>query len=1318
VRDTRNGWKTGRVWAWVLAVWLGLLAGEALANRTITSVTVNGGATTTVAPGATITVVVNVTTNNTGSSRWRCTSYSNLSGAGDIDHANHDNSGSYTETFTLTAPATPGTYSPSFVAYSDSGCSNNASNTYTLTNGVVVLPPVPVVQSINRASFNPSAVGTTVAWTVVFNTSVTGVDASDFSLAQTGGATGASIQSVTGVGDTWTVQAMTGTEAGSLGLNLVDDDSIIGAAGALGGAGAGNGNFTGQSYALLATACPSTSDILFCDDFERSNSGSIGGGWTVTPTSATNCSGAAGNTGCGGIDSDIPPFNNYARPRPNPTRSMFTRWAPVTVQSPTVNLAGKSGAQLSFWMRRGDDSFSECPEAVGENYLVKYRASDNTWKILAQYPSAPSAGLCDGGPIYLPVIELPDDALHANFAMQFYQPSGSGKSGSGGATGVVGYDYWHMDNVIIRETPTSSYTGAFCDNFEGGLGRWSVTAEGAPGTAAIGDARIGTLTALSPTHSLNLRWGYVTASTFKTDLRGVSGDITYWVKSGTGTMDPISGENLVVEYLNSSKVWTPLATYLGTVAAGTVYNGSYPIPADAKHAGFRLRFRQLNGSGYDKSYWHVDDVCVGDLLPTADLAITKTRNGSLVPGTNATYTLSVVNNGPGTLSGSLEVVDTLPAGLSYVAHAGTGWSCAAPGQVVTCGWSGSLAANASAPPLTITVEVSSSATGTLVNTATVSGTVNDNVSGNNTASDSAVLYSPSYVFTDRACTTGVAIGSGANPCNLINWSPQVAGQNLGGVYITALNSSGVPTQLSSSTATTVGFQFALSCIDPTAHANPDALASFSATANAFELCAPSGSVPTNWTTSTNLSFAAASPSVGPYVFNYPDVGKVELYMRNSAATSQMGSSGPFVVKPYSLVLTDIKRTADASANPGAADAGGATFVRAGEAFSATVTAVNASCAANLATYLLRTEVPDACKTKNFGKEVAPEAVSLSATLAAGLGLTANPGVGNATAFGSFVGGSASGSTFYWDEVGIIQLAAVVDDLDYLGAGAVTGLTSGKVGRFFPDHFDVSVTPQCTGFTYGGRPETPLVPGQPFSVTATAMNGHAGVTSNYNTTSGFSKNVNLSDSTASTAGSLYVDSVAGGNGAIPAGKFVAGVGTVLHSAASGKISYVFSTFPTVTTAIAVHAADADSATGTAMIAGADASLSVRSGRLLLTNAYGSELLPLPVPVKAQYWTATGWVLNQADTCTVLTTPTNGSGLSNSLSGSTTASLTSPLATGDARFRLTAPGAAGVVDISGAVLRGGNSWLSLSAPTARACFGSCGPRSPVIYFRERF
>jgi hypothetical protein len=128
--------------------------------------------------------------------------------------------------------------------------STNPTNLFTGANDWVA----PTVSSIDRHTSSPSN-GGTVQWDVTFSESVTGVDASDFQLVNTGLGGTPQITNVTGSGSTYTVTASTGTGNGSLGLNLVDDDSIAdGSGNKLGGAGTGNGDFTGQVYSIDRTA--------------------------------------------------------------------------------------------------------------------------------------------------------------------------------------------------------------------------------------------------------------------------------------------------------------------------------------------------------------------------------------------------------------------------------------------------------------------------------------------------------------------------------------------------------------------------------------------------------------------------------------------------------------------------------------------------------------------------------------------------------------------------------------------------------------------------------------------------------------------------------------------------------------------------------------------------------------------------------------------------------------------------------------------------------------------------------------------------------
>jgi len=189
-------------------------------------------------------------------------------------------------------------------ARATAGATGNVTATWTATvvgSGGIVLalkPAPPSVSSINRASADPTSSGTAVSWTVVFSASMTGVDTTDFALVQAGGVTGASITSVTGSGTTWTVTANTGSGTGTLGLNLVDNDTIIDAGSIpLGGAGAGNGNFTGQVYTVSPPFCSPPSNIpvgvtvsCVCDQFGRASlnpSTIYGANWIVSTSDTT-----------------------------------------------------------------------------------------------------------------------------------------------------------------------------------------------------------------------------------------------------------------------------------------------------------------------------------------------------------------------------------------------------------------------------------------------------------------------------------------------------------------------------------------------------------------------------------------------------------------------------------------------------------------------------------------------------------------------------------------------------------------------------------------------------------------------------------------------------------------------------------------------------------------------------------------------------------------------------------------------------------------------------------------------------------------------
>src|SRR5439155_29531 len=112
----------------------------------------------------------------------------------------------------------------------------------------------------------------------------------------------------------------------------------------------------------------------------------------------------------------------------------------------------------------------------------------------------------------------------------------------------------------------------------------------------------------------------------------------------------------------------------------------------------------------------------------------------------ATYTLTVSNVGAGPTSGTVTVTDTLPAGLTATGLAGSGWTCTL--ATLTCTRSDALAAGASYPPITLTVNVAVTAPPSITNVAVVAGG-GDATPGNNSPSDPTVISQ----LPDLAMTT-------------------------------------------------------------------------------------------------------------------------------------------------------------------------------------------------------------------------------------------------------------------------------------------------------------------------------------------------------------------------------------------------------------------------------------------------------------------------------------------------------------------------------------------------------------------------------------
>ena len=119
--------------------------------------------------------------------------------------------------------------------------------------------------------------------------------------------------------------------------------------------------------------------------------------------------------------------------------------------------------------------------------------------------------------------------------------------------------------------------------------------------------------------------------------------ISAWIRKGADSFseNPDGGENLQIQYLNSSSSWITIHEFLGGGTQGEMYLLTENLN-NALHNNFKIRVRQINGTNnYD--YWYVDNLLVStdtvtDSVDTFnfDTINTRTFTKVLVNGKTAT----------------------------------------------------------------------------------------------------------------------------------------------------------------------------------------------------------------------------------------------------------------------------------------------------------------------------------------------------------------------------------------------------------------------------------------------------------------------------------------------------------------------------------------------------------------------------------------------------------------------------------------------------------------------------------------------------------
>ncbi len=218
--------------------------------------------------------------------------------------------------------------------------------------------------------------------------------------------------------------------------------------------------------------------------------------------------------------------------------------------------------------------------------------------------------------------------------------------------------------------------------------------------------------------------------------------------------------------VNGTATFTVTAS-ISAAATGTLINAATVTPpAGTTNLGTAST---AAGSGYNAGTGSCTSTDTDTPAPTADLSIVKTDGVTVVTaGTLTTYTITVTNKGPSTVA-LAPVTDTFPAAITsatWTCSATAGSSCTAASGTGNINTTVSLVVNGVAT-FTVTANISAAATGTLVNSATVtppSGTTNPGTActaasstynaatGSCTSTDTDTITSPCSLSIDATCS--------------------------------------------------------------------------------------------------------------------------------------------------------------------------------------------------------------------------------------------------------------------------------------------------------------------------------------------------------------------------------------------------------------------------------------------------------------------------------------------------------------------------------------------------------------------------------------
>lgn len=406
---------------------------------------------------------------------------------------------------------------------------------------------------------------------------------------------------------------------------------------------------------------------------------------------------------------------------------------------------------------------------------------------------------------------------------------------------------------------------------------------------------------------------------------------------------------------------------------------------------------------------------------------------------------------------------------------------------------------------------------------------------------------------------------------------------------------------------------------------------------------PIGQTSGTATTFSNVAFTNGVSTA--FTTQYRDVGSLNINVKETTSTLA-GSTANFVSQPASFNITGTGFVIPGSSSPSSTN-----VQKAGQPFTATVTVQESG----------------GCTALKYGTETIPETVLLMTPTISDLVAPAGGVIGTLT-FGTVTktgAGTFSVANVRYSEVGAFNMKGNVASNNYLGSGSIAGGPGILVGRFQPDHFNVSgntpvISTGCSsGFTYFDKPlsyfTAPIL-------TVVAKNSSDVTTQNYIGT--FKK---LSPTNFGASIQVYNQSTptTSGTPAFSAASLAALPNPTEGNPSNGTMTYTFSagTSPALTLArplaastpypnflanislsLAVQDSDTPAITGTPspfLFNGGGTGIAFTNtanfyqGRLVIQNASGSNIASLNVPMQTEYYTSNnGYTLNSLDNCSAI------------------------------------------------------------------------------------